>query len=288
MTKRAALIAALIASSTASARPTITVGATVPFSASDLANAVRLRADSNARIQIDRDGSALIVSVDGQTRPVDLATVEDPHDAARIVALVVVAMAEPDTARAPTATPSMAIAPAPDEPREHTALFGDAQPITASRWTVRASVGGRAGEAYGTVTTGVAVGRLLGPDVQVLVGFDADERHRFGSANAYDSMHQNGVMFGRAGVELRHRWLGVELGATATRFTMCDSTATTISPYITGRAHLFALSRGRIYAEVGISQDRTSVEYTCMNITDWPILFTQETVQGSLGIEVPL
>jgi hypothetical protein len=97
-----------VAASAARAEPqTVTIGETVPFSSTDLANAVALRAgDVSLTINVAREGEALKVDVGGASQivAVDLA---DPEAAVRVVAMVVIALGKEPAAAPPMLAPQM-------------------------------------------------------------------------------------------------------------------------------------------------------------------------------------
>jgi hypothetical protein len=109
MTLRIALTL-MLAASVAHARPSVTVAPDAPFTERELGEALALRVTDDVDVHVtrDRDGR-LVVTVSGKQQIVDPA-VTDPRDAARVVAMVVIALVEEPAAPpslAPVAPPSV-------------------------------------------------------------------------------------------------------------------------------------------------------------------------------------
>jgi len=129
---------AVALSGPAAAKPqTVTIDEAVPFSSSQLADAVALRAgDVSLTIHVARQGDALKVEVGGSSQVVvvDLA---DPEAAVRVVAMVVVALGAEPPALAPPGMDVVTPAPAVVAP----AVAVVAPVPTVSRFAVRGMVG---------------------------------------------------------------------------------------------------------------------------------------------------
>ena len=77
------------------ARPSVTTGEAVPFTAGQLADAVSLRSESNATVRVTRSDGGLVVQVGNASQLVVVDDSQiDPYETARVVALVVVALVE--------------------------------------------------------------------------------------------------------------------------------------------------------------------------------------------------
>ncbi len=119
------LLALLAMTATVSARPRITVDDSVPFTAKDLADAVEIRVrDTNATIHVARSGDMIVITVGDRARALEVDGAA-PHDLARVVALVIVSLAEPPIStrrlvapRAPVPPTPMLAPPAPPAPPE--------------------------------------------------------------------------------------------------------------------------------------------------------------------------
>lgn len=92
----------------AEARPSVTVVGDAPFSERELGDAVELRSPRDVAVEVrGDDGGRLIVEVGGHAQVVELGT-RDPQAAARVVAMVVVALADQGSVAAPSDTPALA------------------------------------------------------------------------------------------------------------------------------------------------------------------------------------
>jgi hypothetical protein len=93
MTLRIAL-ALVLAASVAEARPSVTVAPDAPFTERELGEALALRIADDVDVQVTRDlDGRLVVAVRGKQQIVDPGGT-DPRDAARVVAMVVIALVE--------------------------------------------------------------------------------------------------------------------------------------------------------------------------------------------------
>jgi hypothetical protein len=300
MTKTFQLTACLfvvLAATPAVAQPTITVDESTPFTAHELADAIQLRVDSNATIDVRRDGDRWLITIDGHTRPIELSEV-DPHDAARIVALVAVGMDAPTAAVERSPALAAVVPPAPDvdhvDTRTRESLFGERSVASAANWALRAAAGVRSDGRTWTVphdapVLTLTIARRVGQSAHAIVGIDWD-----GNSSAFDS---DGVFFARAGIELRHRWFAIEGGARVTTARICepiDKRVTLFGPYLASRIHLFPVStHGRVFTELGIGQTSgvLSVSACAMEgdgVGDLPFAMSVRTMHATLGLEVPL
>jgi hypothetical protein len=306
--------ATLLSITRAAAAPTITVGQSVPVTASELAEAVRLRVDSNARIHVSRDGSSLIIAVDDTTRPIDLEPdTEDSHEAARIAALVIVSLAAPraDGSIVPTTLASSAGAvasarPGVDDRRAGASTTLVGATMAPGTWSLRVGLGMRAARAkveafdadpvpHETTTANVVVARRVGSNARLVVGLEWDRATPFADAEETPAMQTTaGVLFARAGVEVAHRWFAVEGGLAAAPFSVCgDEAASSWGPYLSTRVHVLALAaKHRIFGEVGVEQQRMSTASGCgterSEPDSWPMMLTHTSVHATVGMEVSL
>jgi hypothetical protein len=103
-----ALLVVAFAAPAAAKPQTVILGESVPFSSSELADAVALRAgDVSLTVHVARDGDALRIDV-GDSSQIVAVDLTDPQAAVRVVAMVVVALG---TAQPVLAAPGMNAAP---------------------------------------------------------------------------------------------------------------------------------------------------------------------------------
>ena len=313
--KSIVVAATLLSIAQASAEPTITVGPSVPFSARELAEAVRLRVDSNAHIHVSRAGDSIVITADGTTRPVTVTPeTDDPHEAARIAALVIVALSEPASTPVtvrPAASPIASSAPAASSDRDEMRARASATLVGTTSipgtWSIRAGLGMRAGRAkvaglsaapvaHETATASLLVTRQMGSNSRLVLGMGWDRATPFANrADAPAMQASSAVLSARAGVELSHRWFAIEGGVAAAPFHDCgDKSASSWGPYVSSRIHLVSVAnKHRIFGEVGAAQQRMTVtEAACSANADgadtWPFLLTHTSVHATLGMEVSL
>lgn len=311
-----ATLLAAVAPTTALARPTIVVDDAIPFSADDLADAVSIRADSNAEIHVNREGDVLVITVGNQARTLSVDPAIDPHDLARVVALVIVGLDAPPSAPgaplpavAPIA-PTRPAPPAPPPPPPPLPIAGDpslpvdAPPAApgasapsnvlfgfggqlppAKNWTLRLQAGYERTEWIDTRPVMATLSRRLGPSAHLVVGIGYD-RSSVWTGYEYDRTDVSSIPM-RAGIELRHRWVAIEGGVAATYWDdPCLGGTIANGGYLAARAYLFPIGsiQNRLFAEGGIRHVTSAV---CMNGNiDYENRDT--TVQASLGLELPL
>jgi hypothetical protein len=210
MTRAATLILALVPA-VVSAEPTITLGPEVPFTAADLGDAVEMRGGSAAVIRVTRDGDELIVQADDRSQVVEIVD-DNPHDAARIVAMVVVALGHDAAVAAPVA-PAPALAPAPPSASGPSMSAGSpaiasTAPAPArqhSRFDLRGTVGLMRDDGGTYAPTYIAgIGFELVPSTRVVASVMGAEISGIGGVG--------GIMPLRLGLEGRAGALAVELG----------------------------------------------------------------------------
>lgn len=273
MMKRSVLASALVMATTltAHAHPTITVDDSVPFTAKDLADAVEIRVrDTNARIHIARSGDVIVIIVGDRARALEVDNAE-PHDLARVVALVIVGLAEsppiataplapprPPTPPTPLTAPTPPTPPTPPTAPEPPPVFDAEAPpeslsihVTTdstrppSRYSLRASVGYQRTDG-GIYTTPflASLATALTPNVRFVVSGGVDEHgtHIATTASA----------LGRLGLEGRFGALGLEIGGAGFAFRTCQGdVATGSGAYGTARVYLPVSARGQLVIEAG-------------------------------------
>ena len=131
----AVLLVVAFAASAAAKPQTVILGESVPFSSTDLADAVELRAgDVSLTVHVVREGDALKIDV-GDNSQVVAVDLSDPQAAVRVVAMVVVALG---TAQPVLAAPGMNVGPPP------AVVVATPSPVTepaVSRVAIRGMVG---------------------------------------------------------------------------------------------------------------------------------------------------
>ncbi|MDX2089286.1 MAG: hypothetical protein SFX73_15635 [Kofleriaceae bacterium] len=231
------LAAVLLPPAVAFASPTYAVGEAVPFTALQLEEAVVLRGDPRVDVRVTRQGNDLLVEV-GDARQVVAVNDTDPHGAARVVAMVVVALVG-DAASTPAFPPPSAPAPA-------AGLTLDHEPrATGSPWSIRGTVG-FARDDSGTFATPVtgAVSYRLAPFAR-LVGSVTYTR-------ATAPLRDARFIPLRLGLEGRAGALGVEIGGMAAVHEGCTgSREVGKGGYATGRIYLPVSPRAHVVVEGG-------------------------------------
>ncbi len=309
-TSRAAVLGATLlaasAPTAALAKPTIIVDDAIPFSADDLANAVSIRADSDAEIVVRRQGDLLVITVGGQARSLQVDPAIDAHDLARVVALVVVALdAQPRAPSGPVtpaplpqiAPPAPPPPPTPPTPSETppvapvlgaSVLFGSSGPLPAPKnWTLRFQFGYGRTEWTDSRPIMATVSRRLGPSAHLVFGIGLDKTSVWNIDASADREEVSSIPT-RAGVELRHRWLAIEAGLAMTRWTdACTGTTYATGGYAAARAYLVPIGsiQNRVYAEGGIRHVTSSM---CMDQDSNTYENRDTTIQASIGLERPL
>ena len=317
MTSRTALLTATLlaasAPTAALARPTIIVGDAIPFSADDLATAVSIRSDSTAAIRVDREGDLLVITVGDQVRSIDVVGLDDPHDLARIVALVIVALDAPlgDAPLAPIAPPrppAVAPPPTPLSAPPPVALPLPGSPITEApgttgslvlfggganalpppkNWTLRASIGLEQSDLRAQLLQ-LSLSRRLGPWAHVVLGIGYDKHEIWTMDLGTEEVEAVPV---KAGLELRYGWAAIEGGLAAKMYydTTCMTDAVATGGYGTARVYLFPLGaiQNRTFVEAGI---RHVVQSACTvdSISSTPLTNRDTAAHLSLGLELPL
>lgn len=331
-TSRIALFTTLTATLAASAptaalaRPTIVIDEAIPFSADDLSAAVSIRTDSDAQIHVDRDGDVLVITVGDQARALAVDPAIAPHDLARVVALIIVALdapavaplppaaapparLAPPTPPAPPAPPAPA-PPAPPAPPASPAPAPPARPLIAemppgSTPSVGANVlfgGSNAKPPLKNWTVRVQAGYAKSdlfdayPVMATVSWRLGPSAHLVGGIGTDEVGVWSGMDFEqskisaiplRAGVELRHRWFAIEGGIAATRWEdPCNGTTYATGGYAAARAYLFPL---------GAIQNRFFTELGLRHVTALGCTVVSgdmqnrvTTVSASLGLELPL
>ncbi len=267
--KRTLLALALAAmTATAHARPRITVDDSVPFTAKDLADAVEIRVrETNVTIHVARSGDLIVITVGDRARALEVDDAQ-PHDLARVVALVIVSLAEspistqrlvappaPPEPPAPPPPPAPMLAPPappappafeaelpPDAPSIHVTTDSTRSP---SRYALRASVGYQRTDG-GIFTTPVlaSLATSITPSVRFVVsgGIDQHGTH----------IETTTSVLGRLGLEGRFGALGVELGGAGFAFDTCTGeTGTAAGVYGTARIYLPISQRAQLAIEAG-------------------------------------
>jgi hypothetical protein len=252
----ATLVAAILAPTLAVASPTYSVGDTVPFTAPELQEAVVLRGDPRVDVRVTRHGSDLLVEV-GEARQVVSVGDADPHGAARVVAMVVIALVEDGaTAAAPAvAAPSASAAGAPP------ALTVATEPLAArSPWSIRGAVGYSRddGGTFSTPVT-VAASYQLAPFARVVGSLT----YMRATAPVRDSW----FIPLRLGLEGRAGALGIEVGGMAALHEGCTgSREIGKGGYGTGRIYIPVASRANVIVEAG-GYYMLHQAYGCENMT---------------------
>lgn len=229
---RTALLLSVLVPGLAAAGPSYSVDPSAPFTAHDLAEAVQLRTDARKDIRVTRVEDGLLVEVDDTRQVVDVRS-DDPHDAARVVALVVVSLVE---APPPPVPPGSAEAPG--------VLAAAAPQVAApSPWALRAAVGLSRddGGTFSTPVTGAVSYQLA--SVARLV---ASVTYMKATAPTRGSW----IVPMRFGVEGRSGALGVELGGILAPHATCnDGSMLGTGGYATGRVYLPVSERTNVIVE---------------------------------------
>jgi len=233
---RTALLLSILIPALAAAGPSYTVDPAAPFTAHDLAEAVQLRTEARSDVRVTRVDDGLLVEVDDTRQVVDVRS-DDPHDAARVVALVVVSLVD--------APPAPALAP-PGSTETPAALTASVAPPPApSRWSLRAAIG-MSRDDGGTISTPLtgAVSYQLATSARLV-----------GSVTYMKATSPTrGSMFVpmRFGVEGRAGALGVELGGILAPHATCnDGSMLGTGGYATGRVYLPVSERANVIVEAG-------------------------------------
>jgi hypothetical protein len=261
---RTALLISVLVPSLAAAGPSYTVDPAVPFTAHDLAEAVQLRTDARPDVRVTRVGDGLLVEVGDAHQVVDV-NAREPHDVARVVALVVVSLVD--------ATP----APVPSPEETPAALTTTAAPAPApSRWSMRAAVG-LSRDDGGTFATPLTGG--LSYQLAPFARLAASVTYMKATAPRRDT----GVFPFRLGVEGRAGALGVELGAMMIPYSSCGDGADGVGRggYATGRVYLPLTARTHLLVEAG-GYYMLSQAYGC----DDTMTLTGEAYGGHVGAGV--
>lgn len=302
-----ALIAGSLLAATAHAQPTITVDDSVPFSAKELSDAFDIRVrESNAQIHIARSGDDIVVTVGDRVRAIEFDSTAS-HDLARVVALVIVSLADAPMETSPTvaAPPTPPVPPIPPT-APPSAVEADASimapsiPVAApATWALQVALGWHA-ERGGEMTVedggagvivAATVSRRLTGNARALLGATAEQTHRM-TALANRGAHT--LFSAKAGVELRHRQFAVEGGIAATRVVVdcgIEEPEVSFDPYGAARVYLASVGvfRNRLFVEAGAK--RVSTTSACIGElrsggVDRPSSVT--TIHGAIGIEVSL
>jgi len=228
----AASLALLAVAPIAHARPSVTIGEGVPFTAGQLADAVSLRTASNANVRVTRSNGALVVQVgDASQTVVADDNLGDPYETARVVALVVVALVEVP------ATTSLSV-------DEHSVPNAPAT-ATGGPWSIRGSVGMSRddGGTFAFPLTGALSYKIAGS--ARLVGSAT-----LGKAT---SPTRDSVFIPlKVGIEGRSGALGIEVGGmTILHKTCSDTLVVGAGAYATGRVYLPIAARTKLMVEAG-------------------------------------
>lgn len=278
---------------TAHARPTITVDTSVPFSAKEISDAVEIRVhDSDARIHIARAGDVIVITVGDRARALQVDDAP-PHDLARVVALVIVSLAEPSISTTPL--PSPAAPPLPpafdrEAPPEMPSIHSTRATPPPSPYALRATIGHQRTDG-GVYTTPVlaSLAAAITPQVRVVVSAGVDE-HGTKNDTATSAL-------GRIGVEGRFGALGLELGGAGFAFHACnDDIGGAGGVYGTARIYLpvspraqLVLEAGGYYVKTDFMSCETSGSYTPATRV-WemqgPYVEIQDEYAGHVGIGV--
>lgn len=292
MTSRTALLAATFlavsAPAAALARPTIVVDAATPFSADELANAVSIRGESDAQIDVKREGDVLVITVGPQARALSIDPAIAPHDLARVVALIIVAL------DASPAHPAALPIPSESSPGAITVASGSGPVLPRSKaWTLRLSAGMHAEDGGDGPMATATMSRRLSANAHVLIGASLEYAHAMLGLIA--GQGESTLISAKAGLELRRGWAALEGGLAATRIVMgCEIEDPKVSfdPYGVARVYLVAAETNhyRMFVEAGVK--RVSTTSACVgqfNSTgSWMLPSAFTTVHGAFGIEVPL
>ncbi|MGE0403162.1 MAG: hypothetical protein AB7T06_41025, partial [Kofleriaceae bacterium] len=262
---------------------------------------------------VNRQGDVLVITVGDQARSVAVDPAIEPHDLARVVALVIVALDGPPSAGAPVAplppppppAPTPPLPPEPPPPLPADAPPGEPMPIAApgatgstvlfgagglvpppKNWTLRVQVGYERTEWIDTTPVMATMSRRLGPSAHLVVGIGLDKTSVW-SLSGTGRQEVSSIPM-RAGVELRHRWIAVEAGLAMTRWEdECLGNTFATGGYAAARAYLFPVGaiQNRLFAEAGIRHVTSGI---CM---DWDGVSYENrdtTGQLSVGLELPL
>lgn len=243
MNRRLLALACLAASSsTAGARPSVTVVGEAPFSDRELGDALELRVapDLPVVISAGEDGR-LVIEVEGRRQVID-APDGDSHSSARVVALVVLSLVGEPAPRA-FAPPAYAV--------PVVAAQGGPGPSLDRRRTFRivpSIVHGDGGYNSGFLTASAAL--YIAPSARV-VGSIGYGRELPSSGDPGDGKRETGVPL-KLGIEGLSGVLGVEIGGFAMPIVSCDTT-TTSKLGVYGMVHLYlpVSARARVVIEGG-------------------------------------
>ncbi|HEY5950897.1 MAG TPA: hypothetical protein VIV40_35635 [Kofleriaceae bacterium] len=214
------------------ARPSITVGEAVPYSAAVLDDAVMMRGDVRADVRITRSGDSFMVTVGGASQRVAMPP-GDLQDDVRVLAMVIVAL---DARSADAARQE-------DEPAAPAAATAAAQPAP-DRIAVRATLGwGRDDGGTFSMPITLAFGYRVAEHAQLV----ASVTRMTGTAPTRGS-----VLFPiHLGVEGRAGGAGLEVGAFVAPQQDCVSKLTAGGgAYASGRIYVPISPTGRLVAEV--------------------------------------
>jgi hypothetical protein len=241
MMMRVAVVVGLAVPATAAARPTVTVGEEVPFSATQLADAIELRGAADIAVHVVRRGDDLVVDVGSASQTVAIAP-STSDEAARVVAMVVVALfVTPPSAT----TVEVGVAPAPPADAIAPAPFAPAPP-SPSRWSARATLGlGRDdGGTWAWPLTGALAYRLA-PSARIVASVTATQ--------TTVPQRDTWVFPARLGIEGRSTAVGLELGALGQIQDSCDgSSPVALGGYATGRIYVPIEARTRAVIEASV------------------------------------
>jgi hypothetical protein len=210
MLAKTVLVGCLVWPQLASGEPVVVVDEAAPFSAQQLSDAVKLRVTPKGDVRVTRNGNVLVIEVGDASETV---TIEegDPREAARVVAMVIVALdGRADRARLPDGD-------ANDD--ETPAVFASAAApvqLTPSRWAVRATVGkilgGSAASSFHPLSA--AISYSLGEHSRVV----ASTSLIWNYGDPWPKEHYNPY---RLGLEGRAGAIGLELGGFVARQSDC-------------------------------------------------------------------
>lgn len=241
----------------AHAKPTITIDASVPFTADELSDALAIRMrESNARVHIARSGDVILISVGDRANVIDANT----QDLARAVALVVLSLADAPSpaavadAPALTATPAVADVPATPSPSRHALRF---------------SVGYQRNDG-GLATTPflASLATSLTANARFVVSAGIDE-HVDGNTHG-DEIETNRSIVARLGLEGRFGPVGLEAGGAGFAFHTCGGGDVGVGDGVYGTARIYVpvsrrlqviVEAGGYYVDADIAACDTTITF---------------------------
>ncbi len=236
MKRRLLAISCLVSSTVASAGPSVTVVGDAPFSDRELVDALELRVAPDLPVVISRGADGrLVIEVEGRREVIDSPN-GDSHDSARVVALVVIALAgEPAPPQ-----PSRFAPPAYAQPMVSNAYNAPVADLRRSFRIVPSIMHGDGGYNTGSLTASVAY--HVAPTARLVASA--------GIARELSSNGETGLPL-KLGIEGLSGTLGVELGGFAMPIFSCDTTTSKLGVY--GTVHLYfpVSPRARLVIEGG-------------------------------------